>query len=75
VVCVGLSERDLKNFWGEVPPPGTLLAPPLLVSHIQFLSRKDMMRQPEIEEKIKINLILIIRLNDYSRCAKNNGSL
>ena len=43
MVCVGLSERDLKifggatggarqNFLGEVAPPGTPLAPPLHVS-------------------------------------------
>jgi len=40
MVCVGLSERDLKNFWGAtggasqnlggaVATPGTPLAPPL----------------------------------------------
>jgi len=39
MVCVGLSERDLKNFWGAQAkflggsgPPGTPLAPPLLLN-------------------------------------------
>ena len=39
MVYVGLLERDLKNFWGArqnfegaVVPPGTPLAPPLLLS-------------------------------------------
>jgi len=41
MVCVGLSEEDLKNFggplggqakfWGAVAPPGTPLAPPLFI--------------------------------------------
>jgi len=29
MVCVGLSERDLKNFRGAVAPHDTPLAPPL----------------------------------------------
>jgi len=39
MVCVRLSVRDLKNFWGQakfgraVAPLGTPLAPPLLIGY------------------------------------------
>jgi len=47
MVCVGLSERDLQNFWGAtgaqakfwggICPPGTPLAPTLVVSEAKTL--------------------------------------
>jgi len=36
MVCVGLSERDLKNVWGAVAPPGTPLAPPLAAGDLNL---------------------------------------
>jgi len=46
MVCVGLSERDLKNFWGArqnfggaVAPPGTPLAPPLDMLNVALCIR------------------------------------
>jgi len=43
MVCVGLSERDLKNlggarqnFGGAVVSPGTPLAPPLVVAEATY---------------------------------------
>jgi len=54
MVCVGLSEKDLKNFWGEgtggarqnfgraVDPPGTPLAPPLISPIVQQTLLKNL---------------------------------
>ena len=43
------------------------MLPSVLISVVHFVSRKDLMRQPE--KTFEINLVLIMK--NYGRCAKN----
>jgi len=41
-------------------------------SVVHLISRRDLMRQPDFR---RLAIILVLILNDYFSCAKNNGSL
>ena len=47
------------------------MLPSVLISVVHFVSRKDLMRQPE--KTFEINLVLIMK--NYVRCAKNTVPL
>ena len=59
VVCVGLSERDLKNFggpqggtgkiWGGSGPPGTPLVPPLIRNQSKHLKQRGITKNSGIK--------------------------
>ena len=67
MVCVGLSERDLKNFGGVtggpgkifggwVAPPGTPLAPPLAVTELKNVAVKLRVLGSDIHEMGTLDL-------------------
>ena len=60
MVCVGLSERDLKNFggpqggtgkiWGGSGPPGTPLVPPLIRNQSKHLKQRGITKNLSIKD-------------------------